>query len=46
MGVYHHLNVQAIVGADLEGILSSFYAHPCSGIVSLSHGIRLAVATL
>ena len=41
---YHHLDVQTVVRADVESGLSSSYTRPCSGIVSFSHGISLAVA--
>ena len=42
----HHLNVQAVIGADVEGSFSSSNARPCGGIVRSPHGIRLAVAAL
>ena len=43
---YHHLDVQAVIGADVEGGFGSSYACPCGGVVGPSHGIGLTVATL
>ena len=43
---YHHLDVQAVVGADIEGSFGGSNACPCGGIVRFSHGICLTVAAL
>ncbi len=43
---YHHLNVQAVVGADVEGGFCGSDARPCGGVVCLSHGVGLAVDAL
>ena len=46
VGHHHHLNVQAIVGADVESSFFSPNARPRCRVISLPHRIGLAVATL
>ncbi len=43
---YHHLDMQTIIRADIEGSFCGSDACPCGGIVGLPHGICLAVAAL
>lgn len=43
---YHHLDMQTVVRADVEGNFCGSYARPCGGIVGFSHGSRLASDTL
>ena len=34
---YHHLDVQAVIGADVEGSFGGSDTRPCGGIVRFSH---------